>query len=217
MTVPTEVIDGALLSDAGITSPYVASHLVMALSGAEHIDWLHAVRAALSALDVDVCVGHPRLLSRIDSWGRHYTYCYMKTKASRFINYEHVRWYVEGRKEVPGGLVITPTSLAHWFTGDGNSHRDTRSCSITVSLCTQSYGLRSIEVLEEQLQGLGLHTGRAHEKVDEGAGIILTVNQDSVNRFMSMVEPHMPLTYMYKIKYRKDKDKFVSQLSSLKC
>lgn len=202
MVSPREVIDGALLSDAGIASPYVASHLTMALSGAEHIDWLHAVKAALDSLSVEVCAGHPRLLSRVDPWGRQYVYCYMKTKASQFIDSERERWYNKGRKEVPGDLVVTPTLLAHWFMGDGNSHKDDRCCSVTVSLCSQSYDLESIEVLEEQLRLLGLNTGRAHVKVKVGSGILITIRQDSVDRFMSIIEPYMVSSYKYKVIYR---------------
>lgn len=202
MARSAEVIDGALLSDAGITSPYMASHFSMALSGAEHLDWLHTVKVALGNLGVDVCNGHPRLLARVDSWGRPYTYCYMKTRASKFIKGEHVRWYGEGRKEVPRDLVITPISLAHWFTGDGNSHKDARSCSVTVSLCSQSFGLESIETLEEQLKLLELSTRRAHVKVREGSGILITIRQDSVDRFMSIVEPYVVSSYRHKVLYR---------------
>lgn len=190
----SEVLDGTLLSDAGISIPRgsIKGVYQIALSGREHMDWLYYIKDALDALEVKVGSGYPRFFTRIGPTGKPYDYCVLQSRSSLTLACVFLRWYHSGRKEVPEVLRLTPTCLANWFMGDGTSPRGSRG--LKVSFATHGFSTPSVELLEHLLGSLGFHVS------DTRVGIYL--HQDSVDDFMRMVEPHIVPSYRYKVKYK---------------
>lgn len=216
-----EILDGVMLGDAALTMNGKNAHFYMDLSGkklgipnSELLKYLrHVNEDCLGALGVEVCVGYPRVFEGSRRSGKPYEYCILQTNNSHLLTSEYLRWYrrnPSGKmgKQVPEDLVLTPISLAHWFMGDGSSSRDNRSTfhAQTINTCfaTGSFVEHGVELLEGQLQHeFGLDTGRGHSRTGEGARIMITVLQDSVNNLMRIVDPHVEEPYRYKIKYKR--------------
>lgn len=202
-----EVLSGAVFSD-GFLSRHGAggnSYFSIQLSGKEHIDWLHTIKRALLLLGVEVPDGHPYVFPVIKK-GKLYEYCFLRSHVSPTLTRMRDLWYPDGVKEVLEDFHFTLASLANAFMGDGNSSLDHRDpTAVHVRLCTQKFSLHSIGLIEEALCEIGiLNTGREHCKgTGKGAGIGLSILQDSVNRFMRVVEPYIEPSYRYKVKYRR--------------
>jgi len=202
-----QILDGAILSDCGIHD----KALKIALSGAEHLDWLLLIRDALLTVGASIDPKYPRIGTAF-SRGKEYTFAELTTKAcSVMTEYQDV-WYPNGKKEVPEDFIFTPISMSGEYMGDGSSRND-RTC-VDVRLSTESYSEHSIVILENALRGLGIfHTSRAtNKRVKSGSGTAIMVLQDDVNRFMDIVEPNILPSFMYKIKRRQKtvlKSKFV--------
>ena len=64
------------------------------------------------------------------------------------------RFYPDGEKIVPEDLALNPTSLLHWYLGDGSL--DSRRPSIT--LCSDAFDALSLRHLRAQLIMLGIRT-----------------------------------------------------------
>lgn len=206
-----EVLDGVVFSD-GFLFRHGArgnSYLSVQLSGKDHIDWLCTIRSALVLLGVEVPDKHPYVFP-VTKKGKFYEYCFLRSHVSPFLTKMRDLWYPEGVKEVLKDFKFTPVSLAHAFMGDGSSsigYEGRVFTNITTTLHTQKYNMLSMEHIEYALRNAGIvHIGRARlrsRKPRSGAGIVLTILQPSVDRFMEMVEPHMEASYKYKVKYRR--------------
>lgn len=203
VTEAAEVFDGAMLSDAGLLRPWVNAYLQIAVSGKVHLDWLNRIKLALALLGVSMAPKYPEVRSRTYK-GAPYDYCLLSTRVSEFLTKQYERWYVGGVKQVPPDLALTPAVLGNWFVGDGSSSRHKLEMNaVVVTLQTQAFNPEGIGLLEALLYSLEIDTGRMHDKrVKKGSGVIISVNQASVNHFMDIVEPFMVDSYMYKIKRR---------------
>ncbi len=209
-----EAFDGLMLGDSGLVYRGKSAKFHLGLSGkkleipsSELIVYLEHVRDALGILGIEAMLGYPKICRGVKRDGRSYEYCELWTRVSAFLTLEHIRWYHElypdgtAHKEVPGDLVITPISLASWFTGDGSSSFG-NGPSVPVYLYTEGFNIRSVTLLETQLHNLGLNTGRARARARRGSGVVVTMLQDSVNDFMGLVDPYVIEPYRYKVKYR---------------
>lgn len=208
-----EAFDGVMLGDGGLILPVrgIRAHFHMTLSGkpeAELIDYLRSVAGSLEDLGVQVSLGYPKVISSV-SHGKPYNSCILLTLSSNFLTDQYHRWYRrlapkwDIRKEAPEDLMLTPTSLAHWFMGDGGSSLKSTG-GIYVALATHGFNTDSVGRLEHQLSSMGVSTGRSHDRrTRRGSGIVITVRQESVNYFMETIEPYIVRPYKYKIKYRR--------------
>lgn len=202
-----EVFDGVMVSDGFLFRPRsltANSYFSMMLSGSEHIDWLLSTKETLCGLRIEFPPEYPYVFSVVKR-GKLYDYCFLRSYVSPYLTQQRKRWYPNGVKEVPEDFTLTPVSLACMFMGDGNSSLDRRNpIPVHARLCTQGFSLRSVGLIEIALRKIGIvDVGHEHhKKVGKGAGMGLSILQDSVNRFMKMVEPHMEPSYMYKVKYR---------------
>ena len=200
---PLEVVEGALLSDAGITCLSPGSHglLSISLSGEEHLDWLEDINTQLALLGLERVLNPPRLALRKNKKG-NYMEARLWTRRDPFFTMMHRRWYPGGRKEVPLDLTLTPVSSANWFMGDGCSFRYS-SGSVVVYFSTQSFSRRSTEHLKEGLYCLGIE-GVHDSKPSRGRapGVQLAITSEAnVTKLMETVEPFVLPSYRYKIKY----------------
>lgn len=191
------IVDGAILSDANVQMNGKGAQFRIMQEGIRHLDWLELLRYSLEALGIAVCDGHPKLHTRTTR-GKCRTYYYLVSTNSRYMVQQRNRWYVNGFKEVPGDFILTPVSLANWFMGDGTSAYNNSKC-VVVRFATHSFNEQSIEILDSQLGRLGILTTKWGR---EPSGIVLSLRQESVNKFMDMIEPHTVSSFTYKIKRR---------------
>lgn len=205
-----QVFSGVMLGDGGLALRRFCdnANFRMALSSKKQgipsvslIGYLHFVMGALASLGVEAMTGHPKVFKRVRPDGQTYDYCDLETKVSPFLTHEYLRWYSNGRKEVPKDLVLTPISVAHWFMGDGTSSKQAAGKPLfdCVNLCTQAFNSYSQELLKVQLLGLSIYATIQRS----GSKQKIYILQDSVDDFMRVVDPHVIEPYRYKIKYRR--------------
>ena len=192
-----EVLDGVMLGDGNLSKPAVNACLRYGKSGNDHIDLVHYVKEQLEEIGVVFASNMPKALTDENLW--------LSSRVHIILTGEYFRWYHNGKKEVPEDILLSPRTLAVLFMDDGSSTYSHKSGpTVTVYLATHSFSEYSIKLLEKALLLKGINTGRDHDKrVKGGAGIYITILQDSVDLFMSTVSPYVFPSYQYKIKYRR--------------
>ncbi len=204
-----EVFDGVMLADAGLGLHRREARFCITLCKGNKPAlnrYLYYIKEALLAIGITVSSRSPNVFRGI-SKGREYEYCRLQSRISPLLTIQYHRWYRNHVKIVPDDIRITPISIAHWFMGDGSSLRDKRyrGACIDVSLSTYSFCAEDIKTLEKKLDGLGLSTGRRHyANIDTGDGIVITLHQASVNKFMDLISSYMMEPYLYKLKYKEN-------------
>ncbi len=195
-----EVLDGALLSDAKLVKhPSGEAYFGIALSGAEHMDWLLFLKTTLSDVGISTSPMYPKV-TQASNRGKPYDYCYFNTLSNPLLTEQHKRWYINGVKQVPIDIKLTPTVCANWFMGDGSTSRYKargNSNLVILRLNTNSFSTSDIIILEELLEDIGISTFRAKAK----SGVVIqTENATTINKFLDVVESSMIPSYMYKVK-----------------
>lgn len=102
-------------------------------------------------------------------------------------------WYCTGKKRAPENLSLTPTSLLHWYLGDGYfKTRPKRRPAIR--LCTQGFSPRCLEIMTRELNRFGLnpHPERNNR------GFVLYFPTSNTERFLDVVGPCPIAQYSYK-------------------
>lgn len=205
-----ELFEGLMAGDGGLQPSKDGARFHLHLSGAKSriknenlLGYLGYLSRNLLALGVSTSPGYPKICY---SNRQPFVYCALQTLTSPFLLLQRERWYPNqygsnlGWKEIPESFELTFRSLATLFEGDGSSTPN--GPSIYIIIATQGFNGRSIELIERQLHKFGLNTGRSYVKVARGAGVRLSIFQDSVNDFMHMIDPFVVEPYRYKIKYR---------------
>lgn len=121
-----QIFDGAMLGDAKLQMNGNDAQFDIALSGAEHLDWLCLLGNALKSLGVELCLGYPKLVlwtrstSHGEKAGQAYVVCRLTSRNSAFLTTQFHRWYRRGCtgekkwvKIVPRDLYLTPIILAN--------------------------------------------------------------------------------------------------------
>ena len=204
--VAWKVFRGVMLGDAGLYSSGSPryTYFNMGLSGGNLntlMNYLTHIKDALSSLGIAISEDFPKVMGGT-SKGKCYDYCSLKTRCSPVLAEEWPKWYLKKKQLVPPDIQLDPVTIAHWFMGDGSSQYGASGCVYTI-FATHNFLESSILILESQLHNLGLNTCRGYDKrIKNGDGILIMLPQDSVNRFMDMVKPHMLEPYLYKLKYR---------------
>jgi len=198
-----EVFNGVMLGDGSLTlgQGYDNAYFRIGLSGKKTLGYLLWVKDALLTIGASVGQQYPEVTKQV-SRGRQYDCCLLRTGCSPLLTKEYFRWYPNSRKEVPVDIQLTPLSLAHWFMGDGGSSHSRQLAAVNVTLSTCGFSESSIRILEAVLGNLGLSISRADRHTVRGSGIIITILQDSVNKFMNMVQPYIVEPFLHKVKYR---------------
>lgn len=109
--------------------------------------------------------------------------------------------FVSGKKTVTKEWAdkLSPLAIAYWYMDDGSSHK--KNNNVNVNFSTLSFTREECEILQNRLLEFNIET-RLHKHSD-GYGTTISVRQNSVNRFMDLVEPYIIDCFKYKIK-RKD-------------
>ena len=148
-------------------------------------------------LDLGIESAHPSTRNSV-SRGKDYNYCTLSSKTSPILKAERARWYPEDKKSVPRDVRITPSSIAHWFMGDGSASRGKNSHENTVftRLYTNSFNIADVDFLMGKLLELGIYSRRNEVRKDQ---YIICIRQHSINDFMSMIQPFMCDSFSYKL------------------
>lgn len=195
----SQIIDGTMLSDGSIQPHGTSAQFIMALSGARHTDWLTSVARALAVFGVEPCSGHPKVVSRVSSYGKPYECCLLVTRIHPFLSKQRTRWYPKGSKVIPRDVRVTPLMLANAYMGDGNVAPRTKQGAphlMLLTLSMQGFTVEDLLFFAGKLGALGVD-GHVSRKSSNGYRIS---NTRSVNLFVDLVEPFILPSYKYKIR-----------------
>jgi len=198
-----EVFSGLMLGDGGLQLTGCYAQFTIALSGLSTLNYLRNIKSVFLAMGIECYKDHLRVYLRMNSSGNMYYYCLLKTGTSPLLLAKRLMWYPNGKKEVLVNIKLPPRTLAHWFSGDGNSCYSKSYPTVYTSFATCGFSEVGVLTLENKLHALSLHTYRhLDHRVVRGSGISINISQDSVDNFMHTIEPYMLEPYLYKIKYR---------------
>ena len=193
-----EIINGLLLSDAGLTTgrtKFENSRIQMTQS-IDHKQLGDAFEKRLEELGFS----HGCYFSN----GK-YEYKGKTQFASRNLHYSGQHpvwtmmrkiWYPNGIKIVPKDIRITPMTLAYLFQGDGSTTKMSGTKKFSVRLCVESFTLDEINLLKLKIEKLGI----TRLKIDSQNRIVIYQSQ-AVEDFLKIIEPFILPIFMYKMKY----------------
>lgn len=190
------------------------------------LEFLQHLTTVFSTLGIIPNTGYPKIIlnSTKSKDGKLLPGCVLSTMVSSFCKEQYTKWYrngmeykmdkyssgtySRGEKVLPKDFKLTPISLAYLFMLDGTSVWKNRT-SIDVCLSTYSFNLLDILSIESQLHSkFNLVTGRAifkprSERTSKtNSNIGITIHQESIDSFMTVVKPYVIDPYLYKVKYR---------------
>lgn len=184
------------------------------LSLAEHIEYECWIRDnVFNVMGIEARGGHPIVLMT-SSHGKPYKYASFASKMSMLLIGPYTEWYTGGEwirpqhgslyirgalKVLPNRLVqsnvIPARTLAHWFIGDGGvtERRGAGFVSVYLSLATEKFSRAEVWHLIAMLNSMDIHSTKPSQDKNAkgGSGLTILVAQDSVNRFMDLVEPYI--------------------------
>jgi len=204
------ILNGVLLGDGNLrlrgSSRLGKTELYVRLSGAEHIDWLQAIKKDTEELGVQYSSLYPKVYRGRYTNGKAYTGVLLVSRATLLLSEQYNRWYCKGKKSLPLGLVLNPLTLAHWYMGDGSSsYIGPNGQSVLVSLCTEGFSKKEVEVLIRNLRDIGITDAYLIQRTIGAKKYprIYIGKSAAVRRFMNAVEPYLLPSYKYKIKIPK--------------
>lgn len=109
--------------------------------------------------------------------------------------------FIDGIKSVNKQWLnlIDPLAIAYWFMDDGTS-RFSNNC-VTASFSTLSFPRDQVILLQKRLLEFNIETTlQAHS---DGYKLVIAIRQNSINKFMDLIEPYIVDCMKYKIKRRK--------------
>ena len=197
-----EIINGLLLSDAGLTkgrTKFENSRIQMTQS-IDHKQLGDAFEQRLEELGFS----HGCYFSngkyewkgetRFSSRNLHYSGQHPVWTMMRKI------WYQNGVKIIPKDLKMTAKTLAYLFQGDGSTTRrkDGRS---ELRLCVEAFDKNSLLILKQKIENLGIT--KINLTPEHGKLRIGIYQQDKVSQFLNIISPFILPIFRYKMKYPK--------------
>jgi LAGLIDADG DNA endonuclease family len=142
-----ELIDGLLLGDGGLRRRARSANYTHTCKHREYIEWLQAELSKHG-------LSFGKIYLKPNGYGSGYDY-QIHSRVDAYLTKQHSRWYRNGKKVVPGDLRLSPTSMKHWYIGDGgfDSHK-----GYLRQICISTHAFSSEErfFLTEQLHELGI-------------------------------------------------------------
>lgn len=216
VSIATQVLDGLMLGDGNLqryrnTAYYQMQQSKQTISLEDHIKWLCWLRDnVFKILDIKSTV--KAYQKTVQDGRKHKTVlaASLWTERSLLLAKVYDEWYIGGewtkRGYIKGGVkvlakqltespVLSVYQLAHWFLCDGGSswhyYKGTKS-AVYVSLSTHSFTKDEVYYLIHILSNMGVQTTKPYECIHKkGSGLIVWLSQNSVNYFMSLIEPHI--------------------------
>jgi len=118
------------------------------------------------------------------------------TRSYSEIKPQQARWYPGGKKHVPTDIILSPTVVAHWFSGDG-------SCNDQGSLWfyTNGFAPDETQFLSDQLNKQLNICSSLDKTLRNDQFKIRVSKKESVKRLRDTILPHIPECIMYKLRF----------------
>jgi len=117
----------------------------------------------------------------------------IKTRTNSELVSHRNRWYPSGVKIVPMDLKLYPTTILHWFIGDGTVQKTAYSTRIQIA--THSFSFEENKFLCHKLNELGI---QSLVKTHTRAGNYLSVRERSCLDFLDYIGQSPVSCYQYK-------------------
>jgi len=162
---------------------------------ARHKGWIEQVRVLLDDYGLPVHVGLTKA-GRVCIRGKTYQRApglSLRTTRSEFLGTQRARWYPAGKKRIPIDVSLSPTTLAHWYFGDG-----TVGCrGYHATFCTDGFPAKDVRRLMVRMRReLDL------APVLEQRNRILLCRTDDRRKLLEAVTVHTPTCFAYKLRLR---------------
>ena len=119
-----EIISGSLLSDGCITKIPKCKNYYF-IHGCKHVEYIEFLAEELSFITkvqpYKARVYHAKNKKGEPYSGQGSAGAYLKSRVSEELTEMRKKWYPNGKKSVPLDLILTPTTVLHWYLGDGNN------------------------------------------------------------------------------------------------
>lgn len=193
------VIDGILLSDAACVRG--RGRMTARLLVSQHpsrLDWLVAIGDALAAASIVSKIDDlkPRPMTMFEGrpmGGRSYKS--LNTPSYPELVAVQERWYPNGKKAIPSDISLTPTTLLHWFCGDGCGVSDG-----TVKLYTNGFDFEGVELIASRMErDLQIRSRVRLNK--KGQPVMVIERLDDAYLFSSLIKEMMPSSCLYKLRH----------------
>lgn len=202
--VPTdglrEIVDGLLLGDASIEATSYGGRLSFGQSG-HRMDWVKSVADEMKNLGVALTLSPtpPHQTFIKGKACERKARITLRTRNYPWFHEQRSRWYPDQKKIVPRDISLTPKAIALWYCGDGKL----QGGGYSAELCTDDFPPWDVEFLVECLSeyGLDLHSNKKNR-------IVLT-GQKNRTLFSSLVTPHMPACFAYKMLFKTRSTRYV--------
>ena len=157
--VHRQIIEGCLLGDGSVLRSHNASTAHFSLKSVEKycIDHLRAViplpHMRITMSDRQFTTIHGKQYKCRKSYN-------LISTCDKSLNEFRDTWYPEGKKIVPDNLILHPTTIRHWFYGDGSTsyipYKNTKDAYVRISFCTNGFTVGDCEKLVSKLNDVGL-------------------------------------------------------------
>jgi hypothetical protein len=179
------VIIGSLLGDGYLRTFPGRSNALLEINHsfhqADYVDWMYKVLG-------DMAASPPRARK---SNGKRIAYRFHSKQLQELTEF-HKLFYGNGKKAIPGGIVLDPVMLSVWYMDDGSKCGEDN-----YYLNTQQYSLADQEILMTMLQQLNLKTTLNKDKIYWRIRFM----KASIPEFEELVRPHIIPSMVYKLSY----------------
>ena len=116
-----------------------------------------------------------------------------RTRTYKELKRQRDRWYPEGIKRVPKDVRLTPTSIAHWFFGDGT----VGGSGYRATFCTDGFSVEDVRLLVRLL-----NDKHQWNCVRTKRNRIRTTRREDRESLLRMLQPRVPIGFEYKLRLR---------------
>lgn len=200
-----EIIDGMVISDAGIYSRKSNPSAYIGLEQhPRRLGWLLQLVEELGQHGVTAKIDNTYHTPSIFDGRNLPGGSYIKLRTLNYVEFaqERKRWYPNGKKAIPKDIVITPKMLTHWLCGDGRGG-DKKG---TLGLCTHGFTLSDVVLLKSKLKSnldivTKIQKAHRHTKTERREYLLLVSKQDEAFKLANTIKPFMPECCLYKLSH----------------
>jgi len=146
-------INGELLGDGCIqTRSQLTGYFVYT---SKYLEYIKYVSDTLQRFGIDRA---GKIRKNFNSKFNKYTYQYGSCSYYELKILQEA-WYLDGIKDVPMDIKLTPLVCRQWYIGDGNLYQG-KECRPSITLATCSFSISAVNRLVKQLISMGFHSTR---------------------------------------------------------
>lgn len=143
-SIEKEIFDGIMISDGSLNKSRISARLTL---GFKYIETINRIIVDITSIEF---LNPWKYESKIDSrTNSSYVGYYTKSRFYHDLLDEYNRWYINGKKIIPGDILLSPLMCYWWFICDGYS------INKNVYLCTDSFETKHIENIIYKFKEIG--------------------------------------------------------------